>query len=37
VIGTFAVVIAGLTFSVWMKAPPGILHPSHAGALPREH
>lgn len=38
VIGTFAVVIAGLLFSAWMKPPPAILHPSgHMAALPREH
>lgn len=38
VIGTFAVVIAGLVFSVWMKPPPGVLHPSgHAAPVSREH
>ena len=38
VIGTFAVVIAGVAFSAFMKQPPGVLHPSgHAAALPQEH
>ncbi len=38
VIGTFAVVIAGLVFSVWMKQGPGVLHASgHAASVSQEH
>lgn len=37
VIGTFAVVIAGIVFSMFMKAPPPILHPAGHAAAQREH
>jgi Na+/proline symporter len=38
VIGTFAVVIAGILFSMWMKEPPHVLHASrHEIAFPHQH